>query len=441
MSTQTGRTLSHYRLIEKIGQGGMGVVWKAEDTTLRRPVALKFLTEGHFDEDALRTRFLREARLAAALNHPSICSIHEIAEVEQGDSRALPSGEQLSVGTPYLAMEFIDGQPLNDVIRKSGALPLEDALRIATQVAEGLAVAHEQGIVHRDLKPGNVMLTPDERAKILDFGLAKHLWPADPDDAVLTQAETVSGELTRAGMVLGTVAYMSPEQARGQPLDSRSDIFSFGVMLYEMVVGQRPFRGETSETTRLKIIEAEPEPLPDSCMGVPPELERIIWRCLRKKPAARFNDTRDLVVALEDLREESPSGRLRQIPSAASAETIAAARRPWTRWRGLLPWAFVAVLLAVAVVQGLPPGGPTPASVTRFAVLLPEGERLTSFYRPGFAVSPDGRMLAFVSGTVEDPLDPYSAPEVSRLYLRRLQRAGRSTGARHGRRSLAGILP
>ena len=156
------------------------VVWKAEDTTLRRPVALKFLTEGHFDEDALRTRFLREARLAAALNHPSICSIHEIAEVEQGDSQELPSGEQLSVGTPYLAMEFIDGQPLNDVIRKSGALPLEDALRIATQVAEGLAVAHEQGIVHRDLKPGNVMLTPDERAKILDFGLAKHLGRRTP---------------------------------------------------------------------------------------------------------------------------------------------------------------------------------------------------------------------------------------------------------------------
>ena len=270
MSTQTGRTLSHYRLIEKIGQGGMGVVWKAEDTTLRRPVALKFLTEGHFDEDALRTRFLREARLAAALNHPSICSIYEIAQVEQGDSRALPSGEQLSVGTPYLAMEFIDGQPLNEVIRKSGAVPVEDALRIATQVAEGLAVAHEQGIVHRDLKPGNVMLTPDERAKILDFGLAKHLWPADPDDAVLTQAETVSEEVTRAGMVLGTVAYMSPEQARGQPLDSRSDIFSFGVMVYEMVVGHRPFRGETSETTRFKIIEAEPEPLPDSCKGVPP---------------------------------------------------------------------------------------------------------------------------------------------------------------------------
>ncbi len=403
MSLRPGQTLSHYRLINKIGAGGMGVVWKAEDTRLNRPVAIKFVTGGGVDSDERRTRFLREARLAASLNHPSICAIHQVAEVAAEEVDGVPEG------TPYLAQELVEGRSLDQVLATATPLPLDDVLRIATQVADGLAAAHAQGIVHRDLKPGNVMVTPDDRVRILDFGLAKHLWAADPEDGVLTAAETISAELTRAGVVLGTVAYMSPEQARGEELDHRSDVFSFGIMLYEMVCGQRPFRGETSETTRLKIIEAEPEPLPATSRIVPAELERIIWRCLRKKPGDRFNNTRDLVLTLEDLRHETASGRGLRAAGASSHER---------RRAGILPWVIAAVATVAAVVGWLvrPAPEPTVSPVVRFTVQLPEGERLAASWRRPFTLSPDGGMLAFVSGPVNEG---NQLPESSRLYLQR----------------------
>jgi serine/threonine-protein kinase len=384
MNTKFDQMLSHYRLIEKIGKGGMGVVYRAEDTTLRRPVAIKVLTKGSLAGQDRRARFLREARLAAALNHSSLCSIYEVTETRPGDLKELPTGEPLPEGTPYLVLEFIDGQPLNQVLSKPGSMALEDLLSVALQVAEGLAFAHERQIIHRDLKPGNVILTAGGRAKILDFGLAKHLWPADRDDAVLAQAETISEELTRAGMVVGTVAYMSPEQAKGVSLDSRSDIFSFGIMLYEMVAGQRPFRGDTSETTRLKIIEAEPEPLPELRSGIPPELERIIWRCLRKRPDERYNDTRDLVVALKDLKHGTSPGRV----------------------------SFVSTAMEEDRHKSIPQSTLTPAHLIRFELALPAGETLDAETSPAVAMSPDGARLVFAA----------RRDGVSRLFLREMKR-------------------
>jgi serine/threonine-protein kinase len=320
MPAQPGQMLSHYRLIDKIGEGGMGVVWKAEDTTLRRPVALKFLTGESYLKPLHRARFLREARVAAALNHPHVCVIHEVAKIAPGEEDVFKGEIPLEVGTLFIAMEWIEGRTLEQVLHKSKPPSLEWILDVAVQVVEALRAAHEKNIVHRDLKPANVMLAGDDRVKILDFGLAKPLDPPKTDDEVMTAAETASAELTRTGSVLGTVAYMSPEQARGAAVDSRSDIFSFGVMLYEMAAGRCPFRGESPTSTLAKILEAEPEPIDEARPDLPADLVRIIRRCLRKRPDDRYNDTRDLLVALKDLRHETDSVKVRQATSDTSAE-------------------------------------------------------------------------------------------------------------------------
>jgi TolB-like protein/Flp pilus assembly protein TadD len=325
----------------------MGVVFRAEDTTLKRPVALKFLTQPAFGADEY-ARFLREARTAAALNHPSICTIHEVGEVQVGEEAILGEGRPLGVGTPFIAMELIEGSTLEASLKESGPLALDELLRVAVQIAEGLAAAHAKGIVHRDLKPGNVMLTPDRRVKLLDFGLAKPMGPAAAGDAVMTAAETVSAELTRDGRVLGTVAYMSPEQAMGKTVDSRADVFSFGIMLYEMAAGHRPFRGESSTSTLAKILEAEPEPLDEKRNDLPAELLRIVRRCLHKNPDARYNDTRDLLVALNELRTETTSGPSRIAKSeSVGREGVPDASRG-NRWT----LAIVAVAAIVIVALG-----------------------------------------------------------------------------------------
>ncbi|MFQ5845230.1 MAG: serine/threonine-protein kinase, partial [Planctomycetota bacterium] len=275
--------LARYRILEKIGSGGIGVVFRAEDVTLKRHVALKVLSERSFAHQQARARFLREARIAAALNHPNICTIHEVGEVRPGEEQTLETGERLEAGSSYLALELIEGRTLHDILT-GGPLALEELLRIAVRVSEGLAEAHAKGVIHRDLKPQNVMVTPEGRVKILDFGLAKPLKPPERDDRVMTDAASASVELTFEGMVIGTVAYMSPEQAQGGPVDSRSDIFSFGILLYEMAAGKRPFWADTGTATLAKIIEAEPAPLSDARSDLPPELHRIVSRCLRKSP-------------------------------------------------------------------------------------------------------------------------------------------------------------
>ncbi len=404
MTPDSEQILSHYRLVEKIGAGGMGVVYRGEDVTLKRPVALKFLTQASYAREDRRARFLREARLAAALNHPNICTIYEVVEVRPGEERVLPSGERLAAGTPFIAMEFIEGRTLQTVLRKSGPLPLDDLLGIALQVAEGLAAAHARAILHRDLKPGNIMLTGDGRAKILDFGLAKPLAPPERDDGAVESIDQISTELSQEGMVVGTAAYMSPEQALGERLDTRSDVFSFGTLLYEMATGARPFRGESKTSTLAKILEAEPGPLSEARADIPLDLERIVRRCLRKKPDERYNDTRDLVVALRDLQQETASGRQWRVAPAPSGEQraptgepIAAARaRRRLAWAG--PWALAAVAAiaaAVAVAYVLLSGTPEPPA-------LPTYRRITFSGGASLgAISPDGQYIAYAEGLPE----------------------------------------
>jgi len=227
--------ISHYWLLEKIAEGGMGVVYRAHDTTLGRNVALKLLPDELMSDSDRRRRFLREARTAAALNHPNICTIYEVGEDQ---------------GRTFIAMELVPGDTLAAKLI-AGPLPLPDLLRIAREVAEGLAEAHAHGIVHRDLKPQNLMVMPDGRVKILDFGLAK---PTEP-----SEVSEHSSTLTREGLVVGTIPYLSPEQALGKPVDARSDVFSFGTVLYQMATGRRPFRGETTAAVVEKILETEPE--------------------------------------------------------------------------------------------------------------------------------------------------------------------------------------
>ena len=339
-----GQTLRHYRIVAKLGAGGMGVVYRAEDTTLGRPVALKLLSHRSTTHIGSHERFLREARIVAALNHPAICTIYEVGEVPAGDDRLIGEDDTpIPAGAPYIAMELIDGETLAARLARRGGLPIEALVDAAVQVAMGLAEAHAAKVVHRDLKPQNVMFGPGDRVKILDFGVAKPLAPPDPNDAVLTSAETVSGELTRQGKIVGTAAYMSPEQAMGRAVDSRSDVFSFGIMLYEMATGVRPFRGDSGLSTLAKIIEATAPPLRAAQPAAPFNLDRIVTRCLQKDPTARYNDTRDLVVDLKDLQQEVASDSAR----ATSGTVTPSGPTPAQGWQ--LPGRRAATL-AIAVV-------------------------------------------------------------------------------------------
>lgn len=268
-----GKTISHYKILEELGRGGMGVVYKAEDTKLRRTVALKFLTPQALGTEDEKARFIHEAQAAAALNHPNICTIHEIDE-EGGQS--------------FIAMEYIEGRNLKEIIA-SGPMKLEEARRIAMQIAGGLHAAHQRQIVHRDIKPANIMITGEGRVKIMDFGLAK------------SPGRT---QLTREGTTLGTVAYMSPEQGRGEAVDSRTDIWSLGVMLYEMVTGQAPFRGDYEQAVIYSIMNEDPEPVTALRTGVPVELERIAHKAMAKKVSDRYQHADELIVDLRSLSAE-----------------------------------------------------------------------------------------------------------------------------------------
>jgi serine/threonine protein kinase/tetratricopeptide (TPR) repeat protein len=274
-----GQTVSHYRILDKIGAGGMGEVYRATDTKLGRDVALKVLPPDLADPDRL-PRFQREARAVAALNHPHIVTIYSVEEAN---------------GVHFLTMELIEGQSLDRLIPEGG-LPVERIRQIATALAEALAAAHEKGIVHRDLKPANVMMTRDGRVKVLDFGLAKEIQPASRCDATLTSA----GQ-TAMGMVMGTPAYMSPEQIAGREIDHRTDIFSLGVVLYEMATGQRPFQGRSSAELASAILRDAPPAITDARGDLPVDLARIIRRCLEKDPQYRFQTARDVGNEFRDM--------------------------------------------------------------------------------------------------------------------------------------------
>ncbi len=308
-----GQTVSHYRIKEKLGGGGMGVVYLAEDTRLDRPVAIKFLPRDFFGDSVAERRFEQEAKAAAALSHPHICTVYDVGQHE---------------GRPYLIMECLHGETLKHRLMKSDRLMIEEILDLGIQIASGLEQAHARGIVHRDIKPANIFLTVDGYAKILDFGLAKRMAekPAtDPD----TKTAVVCESLTDPGTVLGTVAYMSPEQVRGEALDVRSDLFSFGIVLYEMATGQLPFQGSSAGVVMSEILNRSPVPAMERRSEVPGDLDFLIRKALERKPGWRCQSATEILVDLRRIQRETISGSHGRLGRARSEELPSIAVLPF----------------------------------------------------------------------------------------------------------------
>ena len=377
-----GKTISHYRIIEKIGAGGMGVVYKAEDTKLKRVVALKFLPPEMTRDEEAKERFIQEAQAAAALDHPNICTVYEINETD---------------GQTYIAMAYIEGQSLKEKIA-SGPLKTDEALDIAIQVAEGLKAAHIRGIVHRDIKPANIMLMEKGQAKITDFGLAKLEWGVD---------------LTKTATIMGTVAYMSPEQAQGEKVDHRTDIWSMGCVLYEMLAGNRPFKSQHGQVALYSILNDELEPLSKYRPDISTELERIIIKMLAKNPDERYQHVDELPVDLRTVRTQpdKPS----RPPMATSQGVGTSYHRQLKR---TIPWVLVFLM---TILSGLILWSPWHKSIehvlppTFFTLDLPPDAPLwltEVFQQPSVAFSPDGTKLVYVA----------SLNGIRQLYLRELDR-------------------
>ena len=366
-----GQTISHYKIVEKLGEGGMGVVYKAEDTSLDRPVALKFLAPHLVSDEETRKRFEREAKAAAALHHPNVCTVYEIAEAG---------------GRTFIAMAFIEGDSLETRI-EAGPLKLKDALDIATQTAQGLQAAHEKGVVHRDIKPANLMITgagSQQLVTIMDFGLAQLAG---------------GSKITKPESRLGTVAYMSPEQTEGATVDHRTDIWALGVVLYEMISGQLPFKGHYDKAVLYSVMNEDPEPLSALRTGVPKELERIANKALAKNPESRYQHVGEMLVDLRELQKQTELG-------ARDTRRAQPLSKPVQR-RG---WYIAGAAVVIAVILGISAWmgvfGPSDDAPPEALQAVP----LTSYPGSEFSssFSPDGNQVAFCwDGENQDNLDIY----------------------------------
>ena len=379
MSRSPGTKLAHYEILEPIGKGGMGEVYRARDAQLGRDVAIKVLPEEFVKDEERLARFEREAKLLAQVNHANIATLHGLEEHD---------------GQKFIVMELVEGETLAQRIAK-GTIPFDEAIPLFIQIAEGLEAAHEKGIIHRDLKPANVKITPDEKPKILDFGLAKTVVGDVKADSDSSQSPTLTKE-TALGAIMGTAAYMSPEQARAKTLDKRTDIWAFGCVLFEALSGKKPFGGDTAADVIGSVVHKEPDwdALPES---VPRRVRRLIERCLRKNPQDRLRDIGDARIELnEEEGEKPPEGSAERAP----------------RYQVALPWAVAVVTLTIFALYLSQNAGPSaPAPIVRFALSDPVELAVSGGMMTTFALSPDGSRLVYRASTAG----------LSQLYLRRLE--------------------
>jgi serine/threonine protein kinase/Tol biopolymer transport system component len=369
-----GKSLAHYSITSQLGKGGMGEVYQAKDTKLGRNVAIKVLPEEFAKNSDRIIRFQREAKLLASLNHPNIAAIYGLEE---------------SDGTHFLVLELVEGQTLAERI-KSGLVPVEEALKLALQIAEALEAAHEKGVIHRDLKPANIKVTPDGKVKVLDFGLAK-AFAGEQADLNLSNSPTLSDMATQQGIILGTAAYMSPEQARGKEVDKRVDVWAFGVVLFEMLAGKQVFTGDTVSDTLASVLAREPEwqSLPQN---IHPRIRLLLERCLKKEPTKRYRDIGDARIDIQEVLTE-PSGVFAQSSLITKSHNGLRLNLPWV----------VAVIIVTAVIIGVsvwilkPTPLPEPRQVIRFNYELPEDQEFGDLTECAFTISPDGSQLVYAT--------------------------------------------
>ena len=388
MALEPGTTLGPYAVTAKIGEGGMGEVWQATDTKLKRQVALKILPEAFSADPERLARFQREAEVLASLNHPNIAAIHGLEESE---------------GIRALVLELVEGPTLADRI-KQGPIPLDETLPIAKQIAEALEAAHEAGVIHRDLKPANIKVREDGTVKVLDFGLAKALDPNPESDP--SQSPTLTAAATQMGVIMGTAAYMSPEQAKGRIIDRRSDVWAFGAVLYEILAGRRAFNGDDVSDTLVSVLRDDPDwsALPDD---VPTRLRRVIEVCLRKDPNQRVRDISAIRLAMEGAFETTG---LTAEPGAVPSVRL------WQRLASVVLSVFVGIAIGGLGVWTL--SRPQPSLLTRFEI--PLETEVTNL-----ALSPDGRTLVYAAAEMGS----------SRLYRRTLDQVEAMPLAEAGARS------